>query len=140
MKRTEKGTFNLSPDELGILDAIGAQNKLDRSEVIRHLIIQNGIIGGGFPVTAKVLALPPAERARVVKEIRAKLESSNPPTPECFKHLVKSALGKDDPATMESAADKILREILSYGNVPPAETPIPPPASESPARPNRYQT
>ncbi len=112
MKRNEKLSLSLSGNELGILDAIASRLEISRSEVVRHLIIYQGLCGGNFPLTTRILGLPPKDRARVVAEIRAKAESDDPSKPQSFRQWVKDTLGKDDPATLEKGADALLRKLL----------------------------
>jgi len=112
MKRNEKLSLSLSENELGILDAIAKRMEISRSEVVRHLIIYQGLCGGEMPLTTRILGLSSKDRARVVGEIRAKAEANDPAKPQSFRQWVKDTLGGDDAATLEAGADRLLRRLL----------------------------
>lgn len=113
MKRTQKLSVSLSADELGIINAIANRHNMSASEMVRHLLIYQGLVGGDMPLTTRILALPDAERARIVAEIRRRAESNNPIKPQSFRAWVKEILGRDDPATMERGADRLLGQLLN---------------------------
>jgi len=112
MKQNCKTSVALCEDELAILDATARRLKISRSEVMRHLILYSGMVGGDFPLTSKILALPHKDRQRVIGEIRTRAESDNPAKPQSFRQWVKEAIGKDDEAAVEKSGEVILKELL----------------------------
>lgn len=112
MKQTRKTSISLTDDELGILDAVAKRKGVTRSEVLRHLILYQGLVGGDFPLTTKILSLRDTDRERVVSEIRAKCESDDPPKPQAFRQWVKDILGKADAAALDRSGDALLQGLL----------------------------
>ena len=112
MKHDRKTSISLSEDELAILDATARRMELSRSEVIRHLILYSGMVGGDFPLTSKILALKPTDRERVIGEIRDRAESNNPAKPQSFRQWVKDTIGKDDEPALEKSGETLLKELL----------------------------
>lgn len=112
MKQCYKTSISLCEDELAILDAIAQRMDISRSEVVRHLVLYSGMVGGDFPLTSKILALQPRERQRVTQEIRQRAEKNNPAKPQSFRQWVMAALGKDDKPAMERTGETLLRELL----------------------------
>lgn len=112
MKQNRKTSVALCDDEVAILDATARRLGLSRSEVIRHLILYSGMVGGDFPLTSKILALPEKDRARVIGEIRDRAENDNPVKPQSFRQWVKDTIGKDDTAALEKTGETLLKELL----------------------------
>jgi hypothetical protein len=107
-----KPSFYLSDDELAIVDATAKRMGISRSEVVRHLILYHGLCGGDFPLTRKIVDLPPVEREKVTAEIRRRAEANQPVKPQRFREWVIEALGSDDPSSMERSAEALLRNLL----------------------------
>lgn len=112
MKKSQKTSLSMSEDELGILDATARRLGISRSEVLRHLILYQGLCGGDFPLTRKILELPKTSREKVVAEIRTRAETGDPAKPQSFRQWVKETLGKDDVPTLEKSSDSLLRSLL----------------------------
>lgn len=112
MKRSQKTSLSMSEDELAIVDATARRLGISRSEVLRHLILYQGLCGGDFPLTRKILDLPKAKQQSVIAEIRVKAESDEPAKPQSFKQWVKETLGKDDASTLDKSTDSLLKSLL----------------------------
>jgi hypothetical protein len=112
MPEGRRVSIYLSDDELAIADATAARLKLSRSEVIRHLVLYQGMCGGDFPLTGAILSQPFAEREEVIREIRERCESGNPILPQAFRKWVKEAAGSDDPEAINRAALTLLQRLL----------------------------
>lgn len=112
MPEFSRVSLYISNDEKRILDATAERLGCSRSEVMRHLTLYHGLCGGDFPLTSKILALPPKDRDRVTAEIRARAESADPAKPQAFREWVKETLGNDDRDAMESGADALIRKLL----------------------------
>jgi len=102
----------LSNDEKRILDATASRLRISRSEVMRHLVLYHGLCGGDFPLTARLLALPPADRERVIEQLRIRAESSDPPKPQQFREWIKETLGDAEAETVSNGADALIRKLL----------------------------
>ncbi|WP_193211425.1 CopG family transcriptional regulator [Luteolibacter marinus] len=112
MPAGKRFSIYLTEDEVAIADATAARLEMSRSEVIRHLILYQGMCGGDFPLTVKLLALPAADRDRLVAEIRRRTESRDPIKPQSFRAWVKETLGSDDQPTLDRGADTLIRKLL----------------------------
>lgn len=112
MSASTRVSIYLSDDEKAILDATADRLKISRSEVFRHLTLYHGLCGGDFPLTSKILALPPADRDRVTAEIRSRAEAQDPVKPQKFREWVKDVLGSDDASTLEKGANSLLSKLL----------------------------
>lgn len=112
MSKGKRFSIYLTENEIAIADATAARLGVSRSEVIRHLILYNGLCGGDFPLTSRILALPQDDRERLIAEIRARAESNDPAKPQSFRQWVKDTLGSSDPAIMDQGADALLRSLL----------------------------
>ncbi|MCW1887675.1 hypothetical protein OKA04_23260 [Luteolibacter flavescens] len=111
MKLNNKTSLTLSDHEVAILDITAARNGISRNEVMRHLIIYQGLCGGDFPLTARILGLPPKDRELVVAEIRRKAEAGEFVKPQSFRIWIKETIGTDDPAEMERGIDALIRKL-----------------------------
>lgn len=112
MKQNHKTSVALCEDEVAILDATARRLSISRTEVMRHLILYSGMVGGDFPLTSRILTLPLKDRQRVIGEIRARAESDNPAKPQSFRQWVKDTLGKDDDTAREKSGETLLKELL----------------------------
>ena len=113
MPQGKRFSIYLTENEVAIADATAKRLQMSRSEVIRHLILYNGLCGGEFPLTSKILALPSAERDRIIAEIRSRAETDDPARPQKFRQWVKDTIGKSDPAAVEKGASDLLQSLLS---------------------------
>lgn len=113
MKQNRKTSVSLCEDELAILDATASRLSISRSEVVRHLILYSGMVGGDFPLTSRILSLPPADRRRVIGEIRERAETDNPAKPQSFRQWVKDTIGRSDADAVEKSGEMLLRELLT---------------------------
>ncbi|WAC18803.1 ribbon-helix-helix protein, CopG family [Luteolibacter sp. SL250] len=112
MKQNCKTSVALCEDEVAILDATARRLGISRSEVMRHLILYSGMVGGDFPLTSRILALPHKDRERVIGEIRTRAEAGNPAKPQSFRQWVKDTVGKADEAAVEKTGEALLKELL----------------------------
>lgn len=102
----------LPPDEVAIADAVANRLGISRSEVFRHLILYQGMCGGDFPLTSKIIGLPERDRDRIVAELRRNAEAGRPVKPQSFRQWVTEALGSDDPDAMERGVEVLLRKLM----------------------------
>lgn len=112
MKLNNKTSLTLSDDELAMLDSTAARKGISRNEVMRHLILYQGLCGGEFPLTTRILALPPKDRQRVISEIRRKCEAGEFVKPQSFGIWVREAFGSDDPDAISRGVEALLRKLL----------------------------
>jgi hypothetical protein len=112
VKLDNKTSLTLSGDEVAILDATASRMGVSRNEVMRHLILYQGLCGGEFPLTSRILGLPPKDRQRVVAEIRRKCEAGEFVKPQSFMIWVKETIGSDDAAAVSQGVDALLRKLL----------------------------
>jgi hypothetical protein len=116
MKRDKRTSISLSEDELGILDATANRLKLTRSQVVANLVLYQGMCGGDFPLTSKILNLPEVSMASIVKEIRTRAENDDPARPQSFRQWVKDVFGRADTDTLEGGTKLLLADLLNeYG-------------------------
>lgn len=108
----QKTSITLSDDEVGIVDATARRMGISRSEVMRHLILYQGLCGGDFPVTSKILGLAPKDYDRIVAEIRTRAESEDPIKPQSFREWVKEVLGRNDNAVLSLSGELLLKEMM----------------------------
>jgi len=112
MSRGRRSSIFLSDDEWAIADATATRLNISRSEAIRHLLLYQGMCGGDFPLTSKILSQPAPDRDRLIAEIRRRCEENDPIKPQSFRRWVKDTLGADDAQTLDRGADALLRKLL----------------------------
>lgn len=112
MSRPKRITLYLDEHEAAIADATAKRLGMSRSQVIRHLIVYQGLCGGSFPLTRRILDLPHDERQRVMKEIVQRTESNDPPKPQRFREWVKETLGKLESNNLSRGADALLQSLV----------------------------
>ena len=112
MPEGRRCSIYLTDDEWAIADATAKRMGISRSEVIRHLLLYQGMCGGSFPLTAKIIALSPADRDRLIAEIRRRSEAGDPIKPQSFREWVKEVLGTADPETVDRGADALIKKLL----------------------------
>jgi len=103
----------MSRDEVGILDAIADRLGMSRSQVIRNLIIYQGLCGSEMPLTRSILSLDEPDRDRVIAEIRERAESDDTATPLAFKRWVQEALGDISPEKTENGIESVFKKLAS---------------------------
>ena len=113
MPQGKRFSIYLNDDEVAIADATADRLRMSRSQVIRHLILYNGLCGGTFPLTSKILDLAPDARDRIIAEIRKRAESDDPAKPQSFRQWVKETLGNCDPADLNRGAEQLLNALIS---------------------------
>lgn len=113
MSQGRRFSIYLTDDQVRIADAIATRQEMSRSEVIQHLVIYQGLCGGDFPLTRKILNQRPTDRDRLIREIRERNESNNPPKPQAFREWVKETLGSADKESMEKGSESLLERLLS---------------------------
>lgn len=112
MKQSIKTSVALTEDEVGILDATANRLGMSRSEVMRHLIIFQGLAGGDFPLTRKILNQPEADRIKAVAKIRRSAEKGEFIKPAVFKAYMADAFGSAEPAVTEAGLDAVVKKLL----------------------------
>ncbi len=112
MPEGRRCSIYLTDDEWAIADSTAKRMGISRSEVIRHLLLYQGMCGGSFPLTAKIIALPPADRDRLIAEIRRRAEAGDPIKPQSFREWVKEVLGTADPETVDRGTDALIKKLL----------------------------
>lgn len=112
MKQTHKTSLSLTEDEFAILDATANRLGISRNEVMRHLILFQGMSGGDLPLTTKILALRDADRTKVVHAIREKCESGEFAKPAVFKSYMAEAFGDADPKVIDAGMSAVVDKLL----------------------------
>jgi len=98
MKLSRKITLNMTESEHEILEITAARNgNISVNTVMRHLIVYQGFCGGSFPLTTRVLALPPEKRRMVEEKILERLKSDEALKPQSFKAWLQESFGRVDP-------------------------------------------
>lgn len=113
MKLNVKTSITLSTDESAILNATASRLGISRNEVMRHLILYQGMCGGDFPLTTQILALPPPSRLKVIGEIRRRCERGESAKVQAFREWIKEVLGDADEATIQKGTHAILQKLLN---------------------------
>ena len=98
-----------------LADIMAAKKNISRSKVFEHLIAYSGLCGGDWPLTERILSLPPNDRDRILDEIKRKAEAGEFVKPQSFKLWVQEALGSDDPATMARGVEALLNKLKGGG-------------------------
>lgn len=106
-------TCYFTDEEKLILDSTASRLGISRSEVIRHLVIYQGLCGGEFPITKRILELPVGQRKRVMAEIAAKTAANDPVKPQAFRQWAKEVMGNDDSDTLEIGAERLIQDLLA---------------------------
>lgn len=112
MKLSSRSTLHTTEFEREILKLTAERNGISENDVMRHLIIYQGLCGGSFPLTTQILALPPAKRRAVEEKIFQRLKANEELKPQSFKQWLQESLGKIDPEAERRGADAFIKELL----------------------------
>jgi len=112
MKLTHKTTLHTTESESEILEILAARKGISTNELMRHLILYQGLVGGDFPLTSEILSLPPPRRKVVEAKIVDRLKANEFLKPQSFMLWIKEVFGKIDADTMARGAKSFIRDLL----------------------------
>lgn len=110
---TRKCSISAPEEVWEIADSIATRLEMSRSEVIHHLVVYAGIVGGDFPLTREILSRPEKEKSALLAEVKRRAEDNDPAKPQSFMKAIREAAGRDDQAAQRKAVGNLIEDLLS---------------------------
>lgn len=95
-----------------IADATAKRLGMSRSELVQHLIVYAGLVGGEYPLTSQILNSPQSKRDAFLKETLRRAENNDPIKKQAFWATVRECAGKADKHTCDKVSGSLLEELL----------------------------
>ena len=95
-----------------IADATAKRLGMSRSELVQHLVVYAGLVGGEYPLTSQILNAPQAKRDAFLDETLKRAQDNNPIKKQAFWETVRECASKADPKVCEQVSTSLLKELI----------------------------
>jgi len=95
-----------------IADALAAKRGVSRSEIIQHLIIYAGIVGGEYPLTTQILKAPQKKRDALLTETLRRAEEDEPVRNQKFWQTLREHAKNTNSSTAEDVSASLLQSLI----------------------------